>query len=253
MNKFYFIFSFAFILTNIFNTVAVDNKSLGEFCEKRLQNAKLVGWLKFEEHFKRINESGELKQEYESIPEGKLFPSDEGAKDENRVKNRYLDKYLAYDHSRVKLNKRYGDIEVVLDKCDFLDHYIVRNYLLRYQNKNKLVTHYHFMSWPDEGVPEHPSIMFNFVKAVRANRDYRPAKPLVVHCAGGMGRTGTFILIDSMLQAVQKFRKVDFAQQLCSMRSRRINLVETYPQYVFAHEVLSLAINEIKKAPRVHI
>ncbi|KAG5261505.1 hypothetical protein AALO_G00285020 [Alosa alosa] len=59
----------------------------------------------------------------------------------------------------------------------------------------RLVTQFHFTSWPDFGVPFTPIGMLKFLKKVKTcNPQY--AGPIVVHCSAGVGRTGTFIVID---------------------------------------------------------
>ncbi|RWS15139.1 protein tyrosine phosphatase-like protein [Dinothrombium tinctorium] len=296
-----------------------DNKTIGEFCENRIAKPEPIGIEDLEEEVRKRNESGQLKEEYEKIPSGSLFFTTEGEKAENIPRNRYGEKYLPYDHSRVKLNKigdgsltdyinanrlngvnlpnryiatqgplkntaadfwrmvweneaaiivmltrlmddgkekcykywpddlaRYGLIEVSLEKADYVTNYIVRTFLIKYRGEVRRVVHYHFIVWPDEGVPEPPELILNFAKLVRSNPNYVPHKPVVVHCSGGMGRTGTFILIDSMLQAAETNKEVDFAQQLCLMRQRRINVVETLPQYILAHEAVAKAVTAEK-------
>ncbi|KAF7307236.1 hypothetical protein MIND_00517300 [Mycena indigotica] len=66
--------------------------------------------------------------------------------------------------------------------------------------------HLFFTAWPDHGVPEHEEqqALMNFVKLVdKTNRDESddPDPPIVVGCSAGVGRTGTFIAISSLLRA----------------------------------------------------
>ena len=44
-----------------------------------------------------------------------------------------------------------------------------------------LVTHYHFTSWPDHGVPEYATPILAFHRRIK--REHKPSQgPMVVHC-----------------------------------------------------------------------
>jgi len=62
------------------------------------------------------------------------------------------------------------------------------------------ITQYHYTSWPDHGVPAEPTDLLHFREAVRGTPT---SGPLLVHCSAGVGRSGTFIAADHMLNLVQ--------------------------------------------------
>ena len=65
------------------------------------------------------------------------------------------------------------------------------------------VRQFHFTSWPDHGVPDFPTAMLTMIRTVRVyHYTQSNTGPMVVHCSAGVGRTGTFIVIDSMLSRV---------------------------------------------------
>ena len=67
------------------------------------------------------------------------------------------------------------------------------------------VFHFHYTVWPDFGVPESPEEFVNFLFSVYAACPtvFESAfPPLVVHCAAGVGRSGTFCLVDTCLTMV---------------------------------------------------
>lgn len=86
---------------------------------------------------------------------------------------------------------------------------------------------FHFTSWPDFGVPEEASSMLKFVRHVRDH--VTPTQgPMVVHCSAGVGRTGTFIAIDILLQRMQEVGgMVNVQEVVCRMRAQRGNMVQT--------------------------
>ncbi len=59
----------------------------------------------------------------------------------------------------------------------------------------KTVKHLQFLKWPNYGVPEEVAEIADFVKIVYEKREELGAKSpeYVVHCSGGVGRSGTFI------------------------------------------------------------
>ena len=66
---------------------------------------------------------------------------------------------------------------------------------------------------------------------------------MVVHCSAGIGRTGAFIVIDSMLRMAEKEKKIDVLGHFCKIRMQRINMVEKFAQYRFVYQVLLEALS----------
>uniref|UniRef100_A0A672NCK0 protein-tyrosine-phosphatase n=1 Tax=Sinocyclocheilus grahami TaxID=75366 RepID=A0A672NCK0_SINGR len=90
---------------------------------------------------------------------------------------------------------------------------------------------------PDFGVPFTPIGMLKFLKKVKTcNPQY--AGPIVVHCSAGVGRTGTFIVIDAMLDMMGAERKVDVFGFVTRIRAQRCQMVQTDMQYVFIFQAL---------------
>lgn len=66
-----------------------------------------------------------------------------------------------------------------------------------------MISHFHYTTWPDFGVPESPASFLNFLFKVRESGCLNPEHgPAVVHCSAGIGRSGTFSLVDSCLVLV---------------------------------------------------
>ena len=65
------------------------------------------------------------------------------------------------------------------------------------------IIHFHYTTWPDFGVPESPTAFLNFLMVVRESGALdQNVGPPVVHCSAGIGRSGTFCLVDSCLVLV---------------------------------------------------
>ena len=67
----------------------------------------------------------------------------------------------------------------------------------------RTIRHFHFTTWPDFGVPEPPQTLVRFVRAFR-ERVSPEQRPIVVHCSAGVGRSGTFIALDRILQVIKR-------------------------------------------------
>lgn len=76
--------------------------------------------------------------------------------------------------------------------------------LLLQTQETREILHFHYTTWPDFGVPESPASFLNFLFKVREsgclNADHGP---VVVHCSAGIGRSGTFCLVDTCLLLVR--------------------------------------------------
>lgn len=69
----------------------------------------------------------------------------------------------------------------------------------------------------------------------------RTTSPIVVHCSAGVGRTGTYITIDSCLDAVDSGRKskdLDVDHVVSKARKARVFMVQTIGQYSFCYYAL---------------
>lgn len=77
-----------------------------------------------------------------------------------------------------------------------------------------------------------------FVDMVSKANNATPEAPIVVHCSAGIGRTGTFIMIDDCIGQINGPNRVaDIAGTLCRMRAARGGLVQSPSQYEFVHRV----------------
>ena len=89
------------------------------------------------------------------------------------------------------------------------------------------ITQFHFVAWPDHGVPDNCAIMLNFVRHVRKLHPYSNPCPLLVHCSAGVGRTGTFIVLDSMLERMKTEDTLNIYDFVKHLRNQRVLMVQT--------------------------
>uniref|UniRef100_A0AAR2M035 Receptor-type tyrosine-protein phosphatase epsilon n=1 Tax=Pygocentrus nattereri TaxID=42514 RepID=A0AAR2M035_PYGNA len=135
----------------------------------------------------------------------------------------------------------YGNVRVAVEDFTVLVDYTIRKFCVQSASdgsKNpRLVTQLHFTSWPDFGVPFSPIGMLKFLKKVKhVNPSY--GGPIVVHCSAGVGRTGTFIVIDAMIDMKHEEQKVDVFGFVSRIRDQRSQLIQTDMQYSFIYQAL---------------
>nr|XP_022309642.1 receptor-type tyrosine-protein phosphatase mu-like isoform X2 [Crassostrea virginica] len=119
--------------------------------------------------------------------------------------------------------------------------YITRKFVVSHKqhNMSRDIIQYHYTMWPDHGTPEPLNLAVFHSQVLRTSSDENRT-PLVVHCSAGIGRTGTFIALDALYKEGKRTGKVNVAKYVKIMRSCRMNMVQTYEQYV----TIFLALNE---------
>ncbi|XP_076377068.1 phosphatidylinositol phosphatase PTPRQ isoform X2 [Megalopta genalis] len=122
--------------------------------------------------------------------------------------------------------------------------YTQRTLVLQKENKKRHVIHLHFKDWPDHDVPEDFDPMIHFCQVIRrnllANKGY-----IVIHCSAGIGRTGTLIAVDILLQHLRDNRKLDVFGTVYRLRHHRLNMVQKESQYAYIYN----CIKQVLKNP----
>ncbi|XP_038066684.1 receptor-type tyrosine-protein phosphatase mu-like [Patiria miniata] len=128
-------------------------------------------------------------------------------------------------------------IVVNTDKEEVFLDYTIRDFRIREVGRKdtRLVKQFHYTTWPDMKPPEYPAPLLNFMRVVNA---YQNPGRTVIHCSAGVGRTGTYIALEAMLEQMAQERQVDVLGFIYQMRQNRIKMVQTPEQYKFIFDAL---------------
>ncbi|RMC02721.1 hypothetical protein DUI87_19910 [Hirundo rustica rustica] len=148
----------------------------------------------------------------------------------------------------------YGDITVEMLSEEEHTDWVYRSFRISYADEVQDVMHFNYTAWPDHGVPTTNAAesILQFVQMVR-QKSAKAKGPMVIHCRGawnevrvrvccsaGVGRTGTFIALDRLLQHIRDHEFVDILGLVSDMRSYRMSMVQTEEQYIFIHQCVQL-------------
>ncbi|XP_035825658.1 tyrosine-protein phosphatase 10D [Aplysia californica] len=134
----------------------------------------------------------------------------------------------------------FGDLHVTLRSASVLPDYVIRVMDVKLGNYNRTIHQFHFLKWPDFGCPDKTYLLLNLVAAVRDHTPHNPNHPMLVHCSAGVGRTGTFIALDILLQQIRTddISTVDIFGLVLSMRKNRPLMVQRENQYIYIYDCL---------------
>lgn len=141
----------------------------------------------------------------------------------------------------------YGSNQVTLVEELICGDYVKRRFDLITSNTGRgekpvfnTVTHYYYQKWYDRGVPDtYPISILKLIRDVNENHPC-PDYPIVVHCSAGVGRTGTYITLDAMLENLNTSESfIDIYDFVSKLRMQRCYLVQTLVQYIFIHDSLN--------------
>ncbi|XP_051926155.1 tyrosine-protein phosphatase non-receptor type 2 [Hippocampus zosterae] len=160
----------------------------------------------------------------------------------NRVIEKGLEKCAQYWPVAEEREMAFRDTRflVTLLSEDVKSYYTTRALELHNMStgEKREIHHFHYTTWPDFGVPESPASFLKFLLKVRESgalgADHGPA---VVHCSAGIGRSGTFSLVDTCLVLMDRRKEespLDIRRILLDMRKYRMGLIQTPDQLRFS-------------------
>jgi protein tyrosine phosphatase len=96
-----------------------------------------------------------------------------------------------------------GDLTLKLLSTLHLSHHDItlRKIKISYQSLSREIYHLHYEGWPDFGVPESSLAIRELLRLSHFFQTPCPSSPIVVHCSAGIGRSGAFITIATIMNS----------------------------------------------------
>ncbi|NXT30001.1 PTPRV phosphatase, partial [Syrrhaptes paradoxus] len=147
----------------------------------------------------------------------------------------------------------YGQVRVHLLTQSSSEEWTMREFKLWHEGlrAERHVSHLHYTAWPDHGIPESTASIMTFRDLVREHiQSTKDAGPTLVHCrrgsalgdgrrgCAGVGRSGTFIALDRLLQQMKQEKVVDTFGVVYALRMNRYQMIQTLSQYIFLHSCI---------------
>ncbi|XP_058125012.1 tyrosine-protein phosphatase non-receptor type 61F [Anopheles ziemanni] len=134
-------------------------------------------------------------------------------------------------------------LSVVYLKCVEYKNFCRRTFRLTdtESGKSREVIQFHYMTWPDFGIPSSPVAFLQFLKEVRGSGTLdSDVGPPIIHCSAGIGRSGTFCLVDCCLVLIDKEGedRVSVQDVLLELRQYRMGLIQTADQLYFSYQAI---------------
>jgi len=150
-------------------------------------------------------------------------------------------------------SKTYGEITVTKEekgdaKSDIV---VIRHFKVTRKGQAPIsVTHMHYVQWPDHGTPteevEAFTKFFDLYKDQYAKLKINNA-PVLIHCSAGIGRSGVFVLIDTLVDMLDKTESIDIFEMVKTLRKHRPGAIQTDQQYAFIFEFIAEKLKHSKK------
>lgn len=121
-----------------------------------------------------------------------------------------------------------------------------RKFLVIYEGQQRIVNHYWYHGWIDHTIPDQPKTLLTLIQTVSHDKQQlHSSAPILVHCAGGVGRTGIFITLYHIKQRQFYAESVNLFKIGLQLRWQRPRILSKAIAYHYCHEMISLIEKEI--------
>merc|ERR1712096_480734 len=147
--------------------------------------------------------------------------------------------------------RTFGCYEVHLISEHILsEDYVVRSLFVRNvgTGHSRTITQFHYLSWPSDDIPSSADQLLE-MRRKAAKCSLSSNNPVLVQCDDGSSRSGSYILIDTVLNSLHGNRhsEVDVMATVEHLRDQRMNMVDSKEQFQFALNSVAEEVNTILK------
>ncbi|GAB6032745.1 hypothetical protein CHUAL_011614 [Chamberlinius hualienensis] len=100
------------------------------------------------------------------------------------------------------------------------------------------VTQLHYTAWRDFLAPDRPGGILKFMNRLQEVWKAPYNTSLLVHCSAGVGRSGTLIAIDILLEQLAVEGEINVYQCVSELRRHRNFMVQSLTQYIFIYRAV---------------
>ena len=145
------------------------------------------------------------------------------------------EKSTSYWPQQVGFSSNFEGIKVTLKREEISLRYVLREMEITGPNSSSYkLTQFHYVAWPDHDVPQLFMELLEFTQIIKKHH-IRERTPLLVHCSAGVGRSGTFIALYNLIEAVGVEETISVYRIVNEMREYRPQMVQTLNQYKFIY------------------
>lgn len=171
-----------------------------------------------------------------------------------KVKEGKIVKFYQYWPNKGK-NLKVGNFDIQLLKEVEHTDYTHRTLKIThmYKDSYRLVEHLHYTTWPDHNVPKTSKPIIDMIglfhKIWKENSNENTGPP-IIHCSAGIGRTGTFITLSTIIKDLNKSGKRTISEDCVpnivkSLREQRHGMLKSTKQYIFIYKTLQNYISNM--------
>jgi protein tyrosine phosphatase len=101
----------------------------------------------------------------------------------------------------------------------------------------RIITQFHYLSWPDGLFPTSPSQLLDMMKRLERAKQQEDNKSVVVMCGDGVRRCGMFCAISIILEMLKTEQVVDIFQVVKALRLHNPDFVTNVVDYKFCYNM----------------
>uniref|UniRef100_A0A914YU92 protein-tyrosine-phosphatase n=1 Tax=Panagrolaimus superbus TaxID=310955 RepID=A0A914YU92_9BILA len=129
-----------------------------------------------------------------------------------------------------------------------------KKFLVDDEESTRTISHFHYINWPDFGVPNETRSFLEFLEKTNQAqillKEEKIESPVIVHCSAGIGRSGAYVIVDCVLNYLQKGNQSDSAagdtvevpksidELVIFIRRHRMGLIQTPEQLRFCWKAI---------------
>jgi len=163
--------------------------------------------------------------------------------------------------------KKFGDLKVQLFDRAEAPNYCVRKLDVTKTGglaggENRVIIHLQLTDWPDRAAPGHAGHLVQLTQLTQVMLNTQTGTggpqvggPLLVHCSAGVGRTGTFICVDQMINNINNnsspSSEIDIFHTVYQLRKQRVYMVQTREQYEYLYKCIQHHLEMKQKQKKI--